>query len=52
MIITKPTTNVKMQWVGKFVHQTEEASAEEPVHLTLVVTDICVKTNGKKYFSH
>lgn len=52
MIITKLTTNVKMQWVGKFVHQTEEASAKEPVHLTLVVTGIWVIINVKKYFSH
>lgn len=52
MIIIKLTTNVKMQWVGKFVHQTEEASVEEPVYLTLVVTDIWDITNVKKYFSH
>lgn len=51
MIITKPTANVKMQWVGKFVHQTEAASAEEPSPLTLVVTDNWVVTDVKKSFS-
>lgn len=52
MIITKTTADVKMQWVGKFVHQTEAASAEEPGHLTLVMTDNWVVTNVKKSFSH